>query len=38
MMMTTLARTMPAMTTEDKKNNDNDNNHNDVMTMRMMTR
>ena len=38
MMMTTSARKMPTMTTEDNDNNDNDNNDDDVMTMRIMTR
>ena len=39
MMMTTLARTMPKITAEDKDNNDNNNNNNnDMMTMGIMTR
>ena len=40
MMMTTSARTMPRIPTEDDDNNDknNNNNNNDVMTMRIMTR
>ena len=38
MMMTTLARTMPTITTEDNDNNDKSNNNNDVMAMRIMTR